>query len=39
MNIRRHKHDAILLRDGRVLITGGTDERDSRGVYASTEIW
>lgn len=39
MNVRRHKHDAILLRDGRVLITGGTDERDSQGVYSSTEIY
>ncbi len=39
MNVRRHKHDAILLPDGRVLITGGTDERDSRGVYASAEIY
>ncbi len=39
MTIRRHKHDAVLLRDGRALITGGTDERDSRGVYASTEIY
>ncbi len=39
MNVRRHKHDAILLRDGRVLITGGTDERDSRGLYTSTEIY
>ncbi len=39
MNTRRHKHDAILLRNGRVLITGGTDERDSRGVYTSTEIY
>jgi hypothetical protein len=39
MSIRRHKHDAVLLRDGRVLITGGTDERDSRGVYTSTEVY
>lgn len=39
MNVRRHKHDAMMLPDGRVLITGGTDERDSRGVYASTEIY
>ena len=39
MSIRRHKHDAVLLADGQVLITGGTDERDNRGVYTSTEIY
>lgn len=37
MRARRHKHDAVLLRDGRVLISGGTDERDDRGIYDSTE--
>ncbi len=39
MRVRRHKHDAIVLRDGRVLITGGTDERDMNGVYNSTELF
>ncbi len=39
MRIRRHKHDAVVLRDGRVLITGGTDERDMDGVYNSTELF
>lgn len=39
MNTRRHKHDAVLLSDGRVLITGGSDERDDLGAYASTEIY
>jgi hypothetical protein len=39
MRVRRHKHDAFVLRDGRVLITGGTDERDMDGVYNSTELF
>lgn len=39
MRVRRHKHDAVVLRDGRVLITGGTDERDMDGVYNSTELF
>jgi len=39
MTVRRHKHDAVLLQDGRVLITGGTDERDDRGRYTSAEIF
>jgi hypothetical protein len=39
MRVRRHKHDAILLGDNKVLITGGSDERDSDGAYNSTEIF
>ena len=39
MDVRRHKHDAVLLPDGNVLITGGTDERDFRGRYNSSEIF
>ena len=39
MVVRRHKHDAVLLRDGRVLITGGSDERDGDGAYVSTEFF
>ncbi len=35
----RHKHDAVMLADGRILITGGSDERDSRGAYSSAEIY
>ena len=35
----RHKHDAVMLKDGKVLITGGSDERDSRGAYTSAEIY
>lgn len=39
MNIIRHKHDAVLLADGTVLITGGADESDYDGIYKSSEIY
>lgn len=39
MSIIRHKHDAVRLVDGRVLINGGSDERDSRGAYKSAEFY
>ena len=39
MGVRRHKHDAVALADGRVLIDGGADERDDLGTYRSTEIF
>jgi hypothetical protein len=39
MRIRRHKHDAVRLANGQVLITGGSDERDSDGLYDSSELF
>jgi hypothetical protein len=39
MAVKRHKHDATLLPDGRVFVSGGSDERDSEGAYHSTEIY
>lgn len=39
LTVRRHKHDAVLLDDGRVLIVGGSDERDARGAYRAAEIY
>ena len=39
MMIKRHKHDAVKLADGRVLISGGSDERDSKGTYSSVELY
>ncbi len=39
MLTERHKHDAVLLADGRVLVVGGADERDDGGQYSSAEIY
>lgn len=41
LTVKRHKHDAALLADGRVLIVGGSDERDGRdgSAYRNAEIF
>ena len=39
MNTARHKQAAVLLSDGRVLVVGGSDNRDWRGKYASAELF
>jgi len=39
MTLRRYKHAATVLADGRVLITGGSDDRDWGNMYDSAEIY
>ncbi len=39
LTIRRHKHGATRLADGRVLIIGGSDERDGDGAYRNAELY
>jgi hypothetical protein len=39
MTRQRHKHAGGLLADGRVLMTGGADERDDRGEYRDAEVY
>jgi hypothetical protein len=38
LSTSRHKHDAVMLADGRVLVIGGADRTD-RVQYATTEIF
>lgn len=37
--VPRHKHDAVRIADGRVLIIAGSDGRDSGGKYRTTEYF
>ncbi len=39
MAVPRYKVGAALLPNGKVLVVGGSDSRDWRGMYASTEIY
>jgi len=39
MTVRRHKHDAVRLADGRALLVGGSDEHDNAGLYHSAELY
>lgn len=39
MHHPRHKHAAALLPDRRVLVVGGSDERDGAGAYAHAELY
>lgn len=39
LTVKRHKHEAVKLSDGRVLILGGSDERDGDGAYRNAEVF
>lgn len=39
LTVKRHKHDATRLADGRVLVVGGSDENDGDGAYRDAEIF
>ncbi len=37
--VARYKHGAVVMANGEVLVIAGSNERDSRGKYATTEIY
>jgi hypothetical protein len=39
MQVSRYKHAAVLLEDGKILLLGGSDERDWSGRRSSVEIY
>lgn len=39
MSRPRHKHSAVVLSTGEVLVTGGADERDDQGQYRDAELF
>jgi WD40 repeat protein len=39
MGVGRHKHASVLLSSGKVLVVGGSDNRDWHGEYSSAEIY
>jgi hypothetical protein len=39
MTAARHKHAAVLLPSGKVLVVGGSDNRDWHGEYSSAEVF
>jgi Kelch motif len=39
MGVGRHKHASVLLASGKVLVAGGSDNRDWHGEYSSAEIY
>jgi N-acetylneuraminic acid mutarotase len=39
MAVKRYKHGAVLLPDGKVLVVAGSDERQLQGLYTEAELY